>query len=79
MTPRNIFKVVVATVGLLGVAYGTLTLFDGLLGTLGLFEDRNTSPKYYGARGAIQIVLGLLLMRGVAAVTNFVFPDDRER
>ena len=80
MTSRDIFRIIVATLGLLGVAYGALYFLDGLLYALGLLESSHVSPKFYAAHGAVEIVLGLMIMRGVPPLVDFAFPlkDDSE-
>ena len=77
MTPRNIFRIIVATAGLVAVCYGAMFLIDGLLYTLGLFQLQHSSPKYYGARGAIQLLLGLMLLRGIPPRAAFAFPPEK--
>lgn len=76
MTPRNLFRVIVATAGLLLVGYGVLYLVDGLLFALGLFELQHSSPRFYAARGAIEMVIGFAVMRGIPPLVDIAFPAN---
>lgn len=75
MAPRNVFKVITATIGLLGVGYGLLYFIDGLLSSFGLPVVAPGSGRYYMARGVIEIALGLAFMRGVPAIVAIAFPE----
>ncbi len=79
MKPRDIFRVIVATAGLIGVCYGAVDLIDGMLFTVGLYHLQHSAPQYYGARGVIQIILGLLVMKGIPPLADFAFPPDEQR
>lgn len=76
MTPRNLFRVVVATIGLIGAGYGILYLIDGLLSTLGQFEPSRTTAQYYAGRGIAEIVIGYLVMRNATPLAAIAFPDN---
>jgi len=78
MKSREIFKIIVATLGLIGVLYGILYIIDGLLFTLGLFELQHSSPKYYVAKGVIEIFVGVLVMKGFPPFVDLAFPEDEE-
>ena len=76
MKPRDVFRVVIATTGWIAVCYGVISIVDGLLFAVGLSQLQHTLPRYYGARGLIQIVLGLLVMRGVPPLVDWAFPTE---
>jgi len=74
MKPRDVFKVIVATVGLLGFCYGLLSLIDGVLCTVGLFQLQHSQPGYYAARGVVEMILGVLFMKGIPPFVDLAFP-----
>jgi len=78
MKSREVFKIIVATLGLIGILYGILFIMDGLLLSLGLFETAHSSPKYYLARGVIEIFIGVLIMKGFPPFVNLAFPPEVE-
>src|SRR5256885_1415866 len=75
MTPRSVFKIIVATVGILGIGYGLLYLIDGLLGTFGLMDSSRNTPKYYALRGIIETIAGYWFMRKAGALADVAFPQ----
>lgn len=76
MKPRDVFKIIVATVGLLGFGYGVLYLLDGLLASLGLFQLQHTQPGYYAARGVIEMILGIAFIKGIPPFVDLAFPPN---
>ena len=74
MKARDVFKIIVATVGLLGFSYGAIYLVDGLLFSVGQFEPSHTRPGYYAARGVIEMILGILFMKGIPPFVDLAFP-----
>jgi hypothetical protein len=74
MKPRDVFKIIVATIGLLGFGYGALYLMDGLLFSIGLFQLQHSQPGYYAARGVIEMILGILFMKGIPPFVDLAFP-----
>jgi len=76
MKPRDVFRIIVATVGLLGFGYGALYLLDGLLYSLGLFQLQHSQPGYYAARGVITMIVGILFMKGIPPFVDLAFPPD---
>jgi hypothetical protein len=75
MKPRDVFKIIVATVGLLGFGYGALYLMDGLLCSIGLFQLQHSQPGYYAARGVIEMIVGVLFMKGIPPFVDMAFPS----
>ncbi|HVZ41334.1 MAG TPA: hypothetical protein VHI13_18790 [Candidatus Kapabacteria bacterium] len=73
MEPRNVFKVIVATIGLLGVGYGLLYFVDGILEAADLGSKAGLA-RYYLGRGIIEIALGLAFMRGASTLAGLAFP-----
>jgi hypothetical protein len=76
MKPRDIFKIIVATIGVLGFSYGALYLMDGLLCQLGLFDLQHSRPGYYAARGVIEMMVGILFIKGMPPFVDLAFPPD---
>ena len=74
MKPRDVFKIIVATVGLLGFCYGVLYLIDGVLFTIGLLLLQHSQPGYYVGRGVIEMILGILFMKGIPPFVDLAFP-----
>lgn len=78
MKPRDVFKIIVATVGLLGFSYGALYLMDGLLFSIGLLQLQHSQPGYYAARGVIEMILGILFMKGIPPFVDLAFPPSEQ-
>ena len=76
MKPRDIFRIIVASVGLLGFCYGTLSLVDGLLYSFGLYQLQHSEPKFYAARGAIEMALSIMILKGIPPFVDLAFPAD---
>ena len=76
MKPRDVFKIIVATIGVLGFGYGALYLIDGLLYSLGLFHLERSEPGYYAARGALEMICGILFIKGIPPFVDLAFPPD---
>jgi hypothetical protein len=77
MKPRDIFKIIVATAGLIVFCSGAISLIDGLLLALGLSQTQHTQPVYYGARGVAEMIIGILLMMGIPPFVDLAFPLDQ--
>ncbi|MBS1910442.1 MAG: hypothetical protein JST22_00525 [Bacteroidetes bacterium] len=73
MEPRNVFKVIVATIGLLGVGYGLLYFVDGILEAADLGSKAGLA-RYYLGRGIVEVALGLAFIRGASAIAGLAFP-----
>ena len=79
MKSREIFKIIVATLGLVGILYGTIYAVDGLLLALGLNQQVNYPPQIYIVKGLIEIVIGALIMKGFPPFVDIAFPLDKEK
>jgi hypothetical protein len=76
MKPRDIFKIIVSTIGVLGFGSGVLYLIDGLLFSLGLFQLQHSEPGYYAARGVLEMIIGIMFIKGVPPFVDLAFPPD---
>ena len=76
MKPRDVFKIIVATVGLIGFGYGVLYLLDGVLAALGSFPASRGQASYFAARGVVEIIIGLLFMKGIPPFVDLAFPPS---
>ncbi len=76
MKPRDIFKIIVASIGVIGFSYGLIYLLDGVLCAIGLFELQRSQPGYYAARGVVEMVVGIMFMKGVPPFVDMAFPPD---
>lgn len=76
MTPRQLFRVVAATLGLWYFLRGVMYVFDALTFALGLakpFEEHYT-VHWYAVRGIFEMLLGFFVMGGVPAFERIAFP-----
>jgi hypothetical protein len=76
MNPRDVFRVIVATFGLYSIWRGALDAVDSVWMTMDLVQLTHSSPKYFAARGAFEIVFGLLLIHGFFPFVNWAFPTE---
>jgi len=76
MTTKDIMKLIVKALGLIVFLYGLEAVLEGLLGALGLSDPRYAMPQYWGARGAVEVVFGLLVMRGTIPLVELALPED---
>ena len=51
-------------------------LVDSLLFTFGLYQLQHSEPKYYAAKGVIEMVLSVLLIKGMPPFVDLAFPPD---
>ena len=79
MTPRDIFKIIVASVGLYLVYHGVMDLITGFTYTLhltdyppGAYEGTN---KFFAVQGVMEIVVGIGWMAGFFPFVNLAFPE----
>lgn len=77
MNPKHAFGVGVRLVGLIVALVGIYFLVCGLV----ILVDPNYSPKvspawHYLLFGVVDLVIGLVLIRGVRGVIRFSYPDD---
>ena len=77
MKPREVFKIIVATIGVLAFGYGTLYLIDGMLFSVGLFQLQHSQPGYYAARGVVEMILGILFIKGIPPFVDLAYPPER--
>jgi hypothetical protein len=80
MTPRNLLRALIATIGFIGAGYGVLYVLDALLYSLGL--DQTTSSayhtKYYAIRGLAEILISYWIMHNADRLAAITFPDEGE-
>ncbi len=76
MKPRDIFKIIVASIGVIGFSYGVIYLIDGLLCQIGLFDLQHSRPGYYAARGVIEMIVGVMFIKGIPPFVDLAFPPD---
>jgi hypothetical protein len=76
MSPRNLFRIIVATAGLVIFCYGVLFLLDSLLFAVGLYQLQHSSPSYYATRGVLEMIIGVVIMRGIPPLADLAFPPD---
>ncbi len=82
MKPQEIFKIIVATAGLVGLCEGSIFLIRGLLYMLNLYPNVPFGvPTYYVIRGFIELMLGLILMKLSPFIVNiaFPYPDQQDK
>jgi hypothetical protein len=77
MKPRDIFDLIARTAGLIVILYGLSHLLYGLLGAMALFQT--TAGRFNAVSGVIQVVFGLMVMRGVIPVADIAFPPETPR
>jgi hypothetical protein len=74
MKPRDLFQVLIATVGVIIFFVGAMYLADSLLFTLGLYELQHSNPKYYAFKGIFQMVLSVLVIKGFPPFLEMLYP-----
>lgn len=74
MKPQDLFKIVVATVGLIVACMGAIDIITSVLFGAGLYELQHSFPSFYGIRGLLEVFLGILLMKFSPLVVHMVFP-----
>lgn len=74
MKSRDVFALAVRIVGLVVFLYGLEHLLYGVLGAAGILGSQ--SVKGHGIFGVCELVLGLLMMRGLTPLVEIAFPQD---
>ena len=77
MKPKDVFRIIVATVALVGFCYGMLDAIEGLLFKLGLLELQRSHPGYYVAKGMLEMVLAIFIMKGGIPFADIAFPESK--
>jgi hypothetical protein len=77
MKPRDMFDTLARMAGFVVVLYGCGHILYGLLAAMGLLET--TYERYNAVVGVIQLVGGLMVMRGVISVVDIAFPPESPR
>ena len=76
MKTKDIFTLIVKTLGLIAFLYGLESILEGLECALGLADTKYITPKYWAVRGLVEVVFGLMVMRGVIPLVSLAFPED---
>ena len=76
MRPREIFGIAVRIVGLIVTLYGAQALLEGILVATGLTQSSEYPASYWATRGAIETVVGLVLLRGAPGVVQIALSDE---
>ncbi|HEY2826142.1 MAG TPA: hypothetical protein VGJ04_00960 [Pirellulales bacterium] len=74
MKPKDLFRVIVAVFGLWGIFVGALDMIAGVCYTLGLADHPHESARYYGVRGLLTLILGVVVMV-VFPIADWAFPE----
>ena len=74
MKSRDIFDIIARTLGLSVILYGLGHLLYGLLGATALVE--NKYGRYNAVTGVVEVIVGLLMMRGVIPIADIAFPPE---
>lgn len=74
MKPQDLFKIIVATIGLIFACFGADDIIISPLFGLGLNQLQHSLPSYYLLHGLLELFLGLLLMKFSPLVVHMVFP-----
>jgi hypothetical protein len=77
MKPRDIFRIIVATVGLLGFGYGLIYLTEGVIFAMGSYSVSHSQAGVYAVRGAVEMVFGILFMKGFPPFVDMAFPPEQ--
>jgi hypothetical protein len=81
MTSREVFRLIVAALGLYVFYLGASDLIAAVLDTLQLYESpypRGSGARYLCVRGLIHLVLGTLLIAGFFPLENLAFPKPKD-
>lgn len=79
MKPQDIFKIIVATAGLIGICDGSMLVIRGFLYTLNLFPDSYGLSVFDLVKGFIEIILGFILMKISPFIVNIAFPYAKQQ
>ena len=56
--------------------YGAIYFLDGVLCSIGLFQLQHSQPGYYAARGVVEMIVGILFMKGFPPFVDIAFPPS---
>ena len=77
MKPRELFGVVIRSVGLLMLIGGLLYLYSALVTLLAPDTPRASSPMIYLGACLVWLALGAYLLRGAPHLLRFAYRDDQ--
>jgi len=79
MNQKDLFQVVIRAAGLIVLLYGLEYMYEAVLNQFGYHEVRDARlARLYAARGILQIIVGLILVRGASPLVAFAFPSEPE-
>lgn len=73
--PKVMFDVAVKTIGLILVLYGLEYFFDALLYAMKTAQPNDSASRPVALFALSELVLGLAMLRGVAPLVDFAFPQ----
>jgi len=74
MKPKEIFDIIARAAGLVVILYGLGNLLYGTIGAMRLVETQ--AGRYNAISGVVQVIVGLMVMRGVIPVADIAYPPD---
>jgi len=77
MKPRDIFKIIVATVGLVIFCLGITNVIAAVVKMIAINSPLGNSGGVLAGIGAVEIVFGVLIMKGFPPLTDIAFPPER--
>jgi hypothetical protein len=78
MRPTIIFRIIVQTLGLIVFLLGLESILEGILMTMGLSRMDYVTAKYFGLKGVVQVVAGLMIMRGAVPLMQIAYPESED-
>jgi hypothetical protein len=76
MKPRDIFKLIVATAGLILFCMGAYIAISSVITTV-VYSDRgHLTTGFIVIQGVVLIVLGVLIMKGQLPLVDMAYPPD---
>jgi hypothetical protein len=76
MKPKDIFRIIVATGGLYCFILGAVHLFGAVVNRIA--EVLSNDPGRFAAIGLVEMIFGVLLMKGYPPFADIAFPSDEQ-
>jgi hypothetical protein len=78
MKPRDIFKIIVATAGLIIFCMGAVGLIGIVISAITSSSLRTFGVAYVAVVGIAEIIFGILIMKGFPPLVDIAFPTGHD-
>ena len=76
MKPRDIFRIIVATAGLIFFSLGLIGIIAAVINGIAPSPTPRAPTGPYTAISVVELILGVMIMKGYPPLTDIAFPPE---